>query len=104
MLHQYIQIIKTFPVFLSLILSLVQSVNAADSFFNEKENCVAYETSKKMFLMADFEIVGKSCEIATQMEWSENQDLISVNFSFPVLSLDSDNSFRDVDVHRVLKA
>ena len=75
----------------------------AEEVFRQGGHCLAYQAEKTMFLVADSEVIGKSCEVKARAEWSEQGDRVRFVVSLPIRSLDSDNSFgRDEDVAEIL--
>ncbi len=75
---------------------------AQEALFASGDHCLAYRTHKEMFLMADVEVVGKSCEVSARMEVDGNRVRFTV--TSPVASFDSDSSMRDSSVQEILKA
>ncbi|MBC8259040.1 MAG: YceI family protein [SAR324 cluster bacterium] len=97
---------KLITIFTTSILFTL-SVNfafAEEPIFAPEEHCLAYKTEKVMFLFADVEVIGKSCELTTIMHWNTSGDLAKIEVSVPVNSLDSGNTMRDKDIPNILKA
>lgn len=94
---------------LSLIFGIIQligtlSIVAGETVFQKEDHCLAYQTVKSMFFFVDVEVVGKSCEVTSQVIFSEDHQQFQVVIEVPIRSLDSDNSSRDEHVFEILNA
>lgn len=92
---------KSYTTGLILFFCWIQMAHAEESIFQEGEHCLAYRTVKKMFFLADVDVVGKSCQVKAQSRSIDEQ--IQFEFEVPVRSLDSDNGQRDEHVVEILK-
>lgn len=79
-----------------------KSLWAEESPFAPEDHCLAYRATKKMFLLADVAVYGKSCEVQARMEVQDAQVRFLV--SAPVTSLDSGSRMRDNSVQEILRA
>ena len=77
---------------------------AEGKVFTTDEHCLAYKTEKTMFFFADIEVIGKSCDVKSEIRWKDNTEQAQVEISVPVKSLDSANSSRDEQMPEILKA
>lgn len=74
----------------------------AQGLFQPGDHCVGYKGSKKMFLFADVEVIGKSCDVIARVETKPNQ--VRFEVYTPIASFNSDNSLRDESVQEILKS
>ncbi len=84
------------------LLLQTSAAGAQEALFAPDDHCLAYRTHKEMFLMADVEVIGKSCDVSARMEADGNRVRFTV--TAPVASFDSDSSMRDSSVQEILKA
>ncbi|MBS1254874.1 MAG: hypothetical protein MAG581_00670 [Deltaproteobacteria bacterium] len=96
------RVIKTFIINILLILS-AQTLFAEEHVFAPDEHCLAYKTEKSVLFVADVEVIGKSCEVTAKMNWNHSGEKAQVKVSVPVISLDSNNAFRDEDIPEILR-
>jgi len=83
---------------LLFILSFVVHSKNVDFF---KDNCVAWKTKKKMFLVKRLEPVGMSCEAKASVEKGDKPYL---KVEVPISSFDSGERKRDKEVLKILQA
>ena len=72
----------------------------AEIIFQKNDHCLAYQTEETIFLLINSIVIGKTCEISTQVEREAGNTRFSV--SFPISSLDSGLEMRDDDVTDML--
>ena len=72
----------------------------AQVIFKQDDHCLAYQTEETIFLFIDTIVIGKTCEISTQVEREAGNTRFIV--SFPIRSLDSGLEMRDEDVTDML--
>ncbi len=101
--------IKYFLLFFSLITGFpFEKMNVliranAHEIFEEGSHCVAYKTKKKIFFLHRVNVVGRNCQISSQVI-----PLVGGKMAFelqiPAQSFESGEPERDQDVSRLLKA
>lgn len=74
----------------------------SEETFSLEDHCVAYKTRKKLFLITSVEVIGKNCDISSEVI-PEPGDLFHVEVSVPILSFESGEVERDRDVAKLLK-
>lgn len=74
----------------------------SDSLFSKEEHCVAYKTKKRLFLITSVDVIGKNCDISSEVI-PEPGELFHVEVSIPILSFESGEVERDRDVAKLLK-
>mgnify|MGYP001173051196 FL=1 len=72
----------------------------AEVIFQKNDHCLAYQTEETIFLLINSIVIGKTCEISTQVEREAGNTRFLV--SFPISSLDSGLEMRDDDVTDML--
>ena len=72
----------------------------AEEIFQQEDHCLAYKTEETVLLFFDSIVIGKTCEIFTQVESEEGNTRFIVKF--PIHSLDSGVQMRDEDVTEML--
>ena len=72
----------------------------AQVIFHHDDHCLAYQTEETIFLFINSIVIGKTCEISTQVERKVGNTRFLV--SFPISSLDSGLEMRDDDVTDML--
>jgi len=72
----------------------------AEVIFQKNDHCLAYQTEETIFLLINSIVIGKTCEISTQVEREAGN--IRFVVSFPIRSLDSGLEMRDDDVTDML--
>ena len=72
----------------------------AEEIFQQGDHCLAYQTEETIFLLINSIVIGKTCEISTQVEREAGN--IRFVVSFPIRSLDSGLEMRDDDVTDML--
>ena len=72
----------------------------AQEIFQQDDHCLAYQTEETIFLFINSIVIGKTCEISTQVERKAGNTRFLV--SFPISSLDSGLEMRDDDVTDML--
>ena len=72
----------------------------AQVIFQQDDHCLAYQTEETIFLLINSIVIGKTCEISTQVEREAGNTRFLV--SFPISSLDSGLEMRDDDVTDML--
>ena len=72
----------------------------AEIIFQKNDHCLAYQTEETIFLLINSIVIGKTCEISTQVEREAGN--IRFVVSFPIRSLDSGLEMRDDDVTDML--
>lgn len=92
-----------------LVLGLVlsgSSAFAADIAWPNGKSCVAWKTSKRMFLMKTVEPVGMNCDVKAQDQSAigANGETHKISISVPIDKFDSGEPSRDKDVTSQLKA
>ncbi len=70
--------------------------------FSVEEHCVAYKTKKRVFFIASVGVIGKNCDISSEVI-PEPGNLFHVEVSVPILSFESGEVERDRDVAKFLK-
>ena len=73
---------------------------AAQAIFQKDDHCLAYQTEETIFLFINSIVIGKTCEISSQVEREAGNTRFLV--SFPISSLDSGLEMRDDDVTDML--
>lgn len=73
------------------------------SLFEEGSHCVAYKVEKTMFFFKKDTVVGKNCDVSAQV-LPEVGGLYHIEVNIPIRSFDSQDSERDKDVMKILKA
>ncbi len=68
----------------------------AEVIFQKNDHCLAYQTEETIFMLINSIVIGKTCEISTQVEREAGN--IRFVVSFPIRSLDSGLEMRDDDV------
>ena len=68
----------------------------AQVIFQQDDHCLAYQTEETIFMLINSIVIGKTCEISTQVEREAGN--IRFVVSFPIRSLDSGLEMRDDDV------
>ena len=91
-----------FILFLLLGVSSGAVIYGDEPIFTPQEHCLAYQTEKEMFFISGVEVVGKSCDLTTDIQLSENEKQIKIVISVPVKSFDSDSGTRDEHVFEIL--
>ena len=76
-----------------------QNLDALE-IFQQDDHCLAYQTEETIFLFIKSIVIGKTCEISTQVEREAGNTRFIV--SFPISSLDSGLEMRDDDVTDML--
>ena len=84
-----------------LMLVAAQSSFADEPVFAPEDHCLAYKAEKVMFFLADVDVIGKSCDVQSAINWDGSKGQIQV--SVPVTSFDSDSGDRDEEVAIILK-
>lgn len=74
----------------------------SEETFSTEDHCVAYKTKKRLFLISSVDVVGKNCDISSEVI-PEPGDLFHVEVSVPILSFESGEVERDRDVAKILK-
>ena len=72
----------------------------AEEIFQQGDHCLAYKTEETILLFIDSIVIGKTCEISTQVEREAETTRFVV--SFPIRSLESGIDMRDDDVTEML--
>ncbi|MCB9025259.1 MAG: hypothetical protein H6625_03005 [Bdellovibrionaceae bacterium] len=72
------------------------------SVFNSKDHCVAYVAKKRLMLIRTVEVVGKNCEIRSQIV-PDVDNLYAFKLEIPIDSFESGEEERDKDVKKILK-
>ena len=72
----------------------------ANVIFLQEDHCLAYQTEETILLFIDSIVIGKTCEISTQVEREAETTRCVV--SFPIRSLESGIDMRDDDVTEML--
>ena len=72
----------------------------AEVIFQKNDHCLAYQTEETIFLFINSIVIGKTCEISSQVEREAGNTRFLV--SFPISSLDSGLEMRDDDVTEML--
>ena len=81
----------------------VTSTYAQDlKVFEENEHCVAYRTLKEMFLFAEVEVIGKSCQMITKLEQNSANRTVRVRVTIPISTLKSDSADRDEEILAIM--
>lgn len=68
----------------------------------EKKACVAYQTTKGMFVFFDVILLGKNCQVEIKLETDAEGKKVRVVIQVPVNGFRSDNDNRDEDVAKIL--
>ena len=89
----------TSVIFLYFIWMGSHNLNA-QVIFQQDDHCLAYQTEETIFLLLNSIVIGKTCEISTQVERKVGNTRFLV--SFPISSLDSGLEMRDDDVTDML--
>lgn len=98
----WIQGIKR-SIFILLGGVFVASAYAQDlKIFAENEHCVAYRTLKEMFLFAEVEVIGKSCQMTTKLEQNSVNRTVRVTVTIPISTLKSDSEDRDEEILTIM--
>lgn len=94
---------KLIAVFVtSILLTFVgQNLFAEEPIFAPEDHCLAYKAEKEMFFFANVDVIGKSCDVKSEIRWNGSQAQVVV--SVPVTSFDSDSGDRDEEVVIILK-
>lgn len=86
---------------ISLFLSGALAYSAPLSLFGAGDHCVAYQASKTLFLLAQTKVVGKTCNVSSQVTPAlDGKYLIEVRM--PSNSFESGEKKRDEDVAKLL--
>ena len=119
LLHKEISVNKKCPLILSVLLlqnlsklftclifvyfiGLEKQHLEAEVIFQQEEHCLAYQAEETILLFIDSIVIGKTCEISTQVETEAGYTKFIINF--PISSLDSGVGIRDEDVVEMLSA
>ena len=86
-------------IFIYCLLLGTQHLNA-EVIFQQDDHCLAYQTEESILFFIDSIVIGKTCEISTQVEREDGNTRFLVNF--PISSLDSGVGIRDEDVTEML--
>lgn len=73
------------------------------SLFEEGSHCVAYRVQNTMFFFKTDTVTGKNCEVSAQV-LPEVGGLYLIEVNIPIRGFNSDDSERDKDVMKILKA
>ena len=99
---------KNFARFLFIWLCLNSlygnPLSFAKEIFVPQDHCVAYKTAKQMFLFVDTDVIGKSCEVESSLQRSEDQSKIQFQFQVDVTTFNTDDEERDEHVAEILGA
>lgn len=88
-------------LFLLLLISQWPILASALSLFNPGEHCVAYKAKKRLFLVRTIEVVGRNCEVSSQIiPVLGDQYYVEVNI--PAATFRSGELERDRDVTKLL--
>ena len=82
------------------LLTLETKQLYSEEIFKLDDNCLAYRTEETILLFIDSIVVGKTCEISTQVYNEAGNTKFIV--TFPINSLDSGLEIRDKDVMEML--
>ena len=93
-----LKIFKSLVLIYALVLGS-QKLNA-EEIFKKGDHCLAYQTKETIFLFIDSVVIGKTCEISSEIEIEEGNTRFVL--SFPISSLDSGVDMRDDDVTEML--
>jgi len=86
------------------VLPLILAVHLAHADISyPKDHCVAWKTKKTMFLFKKLEPVGVSCDVKTVIK-KDNKGDSFLKIEVPIKSFDSNESKRDAEVVKILKA
>ena len=95
---------KTLKAFvLSLSLAAVFAVARAEILSSEESHCVAYKTRKTLFLVRSVDVVGKNCQVSSQV-LPELGGRYLIEVRIQAGAFESGESERDRDVVKILKA
>ena len=83
-----------------LLFSLITWASA--SVLQTGDHCVAYKAEKKIFLIKTVTVIGKNCDVSSQVI-PQVDGSYAIEMSVPVLSFHSGEPERDRDVVKVLK-
>jgi len=86
-------------IFIYFLVLGIQHLKA-EVTFQDDEHCLAYQTEETILLFIDSIVIGKTCEISTQVESVGGKTRFLV--SFPIRSLSSGVDMRDEDVMEML--
>ncbi|WP_108975596.1 hypothetical protein [Leptospira ryugenii] len=93
---------KQFKLSIIFILGFMHLPLLADSIeFPKEESCVAYRTSKRLFLVQEQTVVGLNCKIQTKIE--KSTEGFSFEGTFPISGFDSKEPSRDEHVRELLE-
>ncbi len=84
------------------LFSLISAADARLSILDLGQNCVAYKTQKKYALVRTVDVVGKACDITTQVV-PELGGKYLFKVEVPIAKFESGESERDRDVKKILK-
>jgi len=91
----------TLKLIITILLAISPSLAyAQDSIFKEADHCVAWRTSKKMFLVSKSSPVGMNCSITTKTKKNGNNYQLIV--TVPIEKFDSGEPSRDEEVVHML--
>ena len=91
-------------IFLTIFtFGFLQNVSAKEKVFDNSEHCVAYKAGKTMFYFVDITVVGKGCQVLSELKLSDDGEMVQTIVSLAVKSIDSENGNRDDHVLELLK-
>jgi hypothetical protein len=88
--------------FIILLLLLKTSLSMA-SLFPKGSHCVAYVAKKKLMLIRTVEVVGKNCQVSSQVV-PDVGGVYSYKLEIPIDRFESGEEERDKDVRKILKS
>jgi len=92
---------------LSILVLVVAGAAGADKereIFEPGDHCVAYRTIKHVFFIFNAEIIGRSCEVSTSLEFSQEGGGPRIAVELPIESFRSGSARRDRTVADLLGA
>lgn len=89
-------------VFIFLSPAVLLGSNDPASIFDSGEHCVAYRTKKRIFLLYNVEVIGKNCDISSEIIPVVG-DKYFFELTAPIQSFQSGEIERDRDVAKILK-
>ena len=87
-------------LFLLSFILVIQDSYA--SVFSSGSHCVAYKAKKRMFLIRTVEVIGKNCEVVSQVV-PDVGGYFAYKLEVPIENFDSGEAERDKDVKKLLK-
>ncbi|MCB0390834.1 MAG: YceI family protein [Bdellovibrionales bacterium] len=92
-----------FVVALFLLSFFLVLKDSYASVFSNGSHCVAYIAKKRMFLIRTVEVIGKNCEVVSQVV-PDIGGYFSYKLEIPIENFESGEAERDKDVRKLLKA